>query len=278
MRPKNLYTKIFLDSGNPAETKEALDLLGFLDGQTTNPSLIAKNLIGRKMTEIELLKFYKKTVQEIAKLIPGKSISIEVYADEKTKAEEMLSQAREMYRWTANAWIKLPLTKEGLKAAEQAVKEKMRINITLCFNQEQAAAVYAATRGATEAVFISPFLGRLDDQGKRGLDLIANIKKMYRQGDRHVEILSASIRNLEHLAEVSKLGTDIVTLPLKIIKEWVNKKFILKKAVASDNARPIPYQKLDLNKLWTSFNIRHELTDIGLKKFADDWNELVYRG
>jgi transaldolase len=278
MRPLSLRTKVFLDSGNPEETKEVLKLLGFLDGQTTNPSLIAKNLIGRKMVEIELLAFYQQTVQEISNLIPNGSVSVEVYADEKTTAEEMLLQARMMYRWIPNAWIKLPIIYEGLRAAEQAVKEKMRINMTLCFTQEQAAAVYAATGGATESVFISPFVGRLDDRGDRGLDLIDNILRMYQGGDGHVKVLGASLRNLNHLAEVNKSGIDIVTLPLKTIKEWAENIFISERSFVSENLGRISYQNLNLNQSWKNFNIKHELTDVGLKKFADDWNGLIDKG
>ena len=192
----NLQTKIFLDSGDPAETREVLSILGFLDGQTTNPSLIAKNpaTAGKKFTKKELLDFYRGVVGEVSSLIPQGSVSIEVYADSSTSAEDMFAQGREFYKWIPNpstsrsdghrlrygasAHIKYPTTTEGLKAAEASVKEGMNVNMTLVFSQQQAAAVYAATRGASRGqVFVSPFVGRLDDIGEKGVDLISNILK-----------------------------------------------------------------------------------------------------
>src|SRR3989344_5384486 len=155
MKPNNLKSKIFIDGGDPKETEEIKNLLGFLDGQTTNPTLVSKNPEaakklekGEKFLKQELLEFYKEIVQKVSSLIPDGSISIEVYADKETKAEEMLNQGKEMFTWIPNAHIKFPTIKEGLIAAERAVKEGMRINMTLCFSQEQAAAVYAATKGA----------------------------------------------------------------------------------------------------------------------------------
>src|SRR3989339_217562 len=119
MRPQNIKTRIFLDSGDPQETKQVLSALGFLDGQTTNPSLIAKNT------------------------------------------------------WIPNAHIKFPITASGLEAAHILTSEGMRVNMTLCFSQQQAAAVYVATRGVKKGdVFLSPFIGRLDDQGENGMNMI----------------------------------------------------------------------------------------------------------
>ena len=118
MRPIGLKTKIFLDSGDPQETREALSVLGFLDGQTTNPSLIAKNpnAIGKKFSAAEVLNFYENVVKEVSSLIPQGSVSVEVYADKDTSSEEMLDQAKEFYGWIPNAHIKYPTITEGLKA------------------------------------------------------------------------------------------------------------------------------------------------------------------
>ena len=231
MKPEDSKTRIFLDSGDPNETREVIRLLGFLDGQTTNPSLVSKNPAanaklaqGEKFTLSDLRGFYKEIVQEVSSLIPDGSVSVEVYADKNTTAEEMLEQGREMFSWIPGAHIKFPTTKAGLKAAEQAVKDGMRVNMTLCFSQEQAAAVYAATRGARRGdVFVSPFIGRLDDRGENGMNLIENIIKMYQKGDGHVEVLTASVRNLNHLLCAIHLGSDIVTSPFKILKEWGEK-------------------------------------------------------
>jgi transaldolase len=287
MRPGNLKTRIFLDGGDPGETREMLDLFGFVDGQTTNPSLISKNPEararmerGEKFSESELLEFYKGVVRELAEMIPQGSVSIEVYADENTTAEHMIEQGREMFRWIPNAHIKLPTTAEGLKAAEMAIKDGIRINMTLCFSQEQAAAVYDATAGARKGdVFVSPFVGRLDDRGEDGMSLIDNILKMYRDGDGHAEVLTASVRSYDHLIYALRLESDIITAPFKAIKEWGNKGFPLPgpdySYPSSGNLKLLPYEHLDLKKRWTEFNIAHVLTDTGLAKFAADWNNLL---
>lgn len=288
MRPENLYSKIFLDGGDPAETKEAIKLLGFLDGQTTNPTLIAKNPFvqekikkGEKFNSEEVLFFYKDVVKELSYLIPNGSISIEVYADSTTKAEDMLSQAEEMFSWIPNAHIKIPITYEGLKAAELAIKNNIRINMTLCFSQEQAAAVYSATKGAKLGdVFVSPFVGRLDDIGENGMDLIANIIRMYRDTDRHVKVLTASVRNYDHFLYAMKLGSDIITTPFKILKEWANNGMPIINDDTNYNynakeLKKIDYKILDLSKDWRNFNIKHVLTDKGLERFANDWKSLI---
>jgi len=286
MRTENLRTKIFIDGGDPAETREILNLLGFLDGQTTNPTLISKNPEARKRLELgekfskeEVLNFYRSVVNEISTLIPEGSISIEVYADRFTSAEKMLQQGKEMFSWIPNAQIKFPTSKEGLKAAEQAIKEGMRINMTLCFSQEQAAAVHAATRGARRGdVYVSPFIGRLDDRGENGMDLIANIIKMYREGDGHVEVLTASVRKLDHLLYAINLGSDIITAPFKVLKEWGKEGL----PVPGDNyvydskgLRPILLNDVTLTKNWHEYDIHHELTDKGMEQFSADWNKLV---
>lgn len=312
MKPTNLKTKIFLDSGDPAETREALSVLGFLDGQTTNPSLIAKNpaTAGKKFSKQELLDFYRGVVEEISSLIPEGSVSIEVYADAKTSAEEMLEQGRQFFKWIPNpsttrsdghrfgygagAHIKYPTITEGLKAAEISVKEGMRVNMTLVFSQEQAAAVYSATMGAKKGeVFLSPFVGRLDDRGENGMDLIKNIIKMYHPpltppvkggetADSRVEVLVASVRSLEHFMKSIELGADIITAPLKVLKEWQQKKFEILISKIETNSKsqilklkPIPYRQINLNQPWQKYNIHHDLTDKGIEKFAADWNNLI---
>ncbi len=251
--------KIFLDSGDVEETKQAIALLGFLDGQTTNPTLIAKNpaTAGKKFTKEEIFSFYRSIVKQISALIPNGSVSIEVYADKSTTAEEMFKQGKEMFSWIPNAHIKYPITKAGLEAAEESVKKGIRVNMTLCFTKEQAAAVYAATKGAKKGdVFVSPFVGRLDVRGENGMDLIKNILEMYRQGDGHVEVLTASVRNLNHFLKAQELGSDIITAPLKVLEEWME-------------------TRKEPDKNWQDFDIHHELTDAGIEKFANDWNNLI---
>lgn len=287
VRPIKLKTKIFLDGGDPDETRQVISLLGFLDGQTTNPTLISKNPNvaarlekGEKFTTDEIFEFYRKVVQEISLLIPYGSVSIEVYADKNTLSEKMFEQGKKMFTWIPNAHIKFPTTKQGLTAAEISVKESIRVNLTLCFSQEQAAAVYASTIGATKGqVFISPFIGRLDDKSENGMDLIKNIIEMYKRGDNHVRVLTASIRSLDHLLYAIKLGSDIVTAPFKILKEWAEKSLPLPDENFVYNIpslKSIPYQQIDLNKPWQEYNIFHELTDRGIEKFSMDWNSLSF--
>ena len=286
MKPAGLKTRIFLDSGDPAETHGALGLLGFLDGQTTNPTLIAKHPDararlekGEKFSAQEIMDFYKEVVREISVLIPGGSVSIEVYADSRTTAEEMLAQGREMFSWIPNAHVKFPTTAAGLEAAEAAVRTGMRVNMTLCFSQEQAAAVYAATRGAKKGeVFVSPFVGRLDDAGKNGMDLVANILRMYQQGDGHVEVLAASVRSVNHFLSAVALGSNIITAPFAALKEWgENRMPMPDKNFSCDSAgyQLIPYRDLDCARPWQDYDIRHELTDAGIARFSADWNMLV---
>ncbi len=286
MRPKNLKTKIFLDGGDPEETQKALTLLGFLDGQTTNPTLIAKNpeaedrmKMGLKFSRDEVMDFYRGVVSRISKIIPDGSISVEVYCDFSTSADSIISEAEDMFSWIPNAHIKIPITREGLKAAEIAVRKGLRTNMTLCFTQEQAAAVYSATKGAKkEDVFISPFVGRLDDRGLNGMDLIANIVKMYRSKDGHVQVLSASVRNIEHFLYSISLGADIVTVPFKILKEWTGMGMPMPGDSYSYDIKglaDIPYRELNMLLPWQQYDISHELTDKGLLAFARDWNALI---
>ena len=286
MRPKNLATRIFLDGGDPGETREAISLLGFLDGQTTNPTLISKNPQvrerldrGERFSHEEIFRYYRTVVEEISGLIPGGSVSIEVYADATTKAETMFTQGKEMFRWIPNGHIKFPTTTEGLQAASKAVAEGMRVNMTLCFSQAQAAAVYAATRGGRKGdIFVSPFIGRLDDRGENGMDLIGHIITMYRKGDGHVEVLTASVRHLNHLMCALSLGSDIITAPFSVLKEWAQNSMGLPSpgyVYDAGSLKPMPYAEIDLSKDWHDFDLYHELTEKGMERFSKDWNSLI---
>jgi len=286
VRPGNLRTRIFLDGGDPEESEKLIRLLGFLDGQTTNPTLISKNPDarlrmdrGKGFTEEELLDFYCQVVQDIARRMPEGSISVEVYARPDTPADRMLDQARKMFSWIPNAQIKFPCSHEGLKAAQQAVAQGIRVNMTLCFSQEQAAAVYAATRGANRGdVYLSPFVGRLDDRNQNGMALIENILRMYRNGDGHVEVLGASVRSLDHLLYGIHLGCDIITAPYKILNEWGENGLALPDPdyrYAPAGLRPIPYEQIDLDQAWHLYEIDHELTTKGMEMFSEDWDKLI---
>jgi transaldolase len=285
-------TKILVDGGDPEETLRVKELIGFVDGQTTNPSLIAKNpeireriASGHTLSPQEEKDEYRKIVQAISPLVGDAGVSIEVFADMDTKAEEMFAQGEEMFSWIPNAYIKYPCTREGLRAAEISVRRQIRVNMTLCFSQEQAAAVYAATRGSGEPVYVSPFVGRLDDRGENGIDLVKNIKKMYEDGDGHVYVLAASIRHVDHLLASFATGAELATVPAKVLVDWATKDFPMpdkdfnyKPVDASDKPlKAIPYKALDLKRPWQSFDIAHELTTVGIQKFAADYRSTLRR-
>ena len=279
-----LQTKLFLDSGDPADSRKMKETIGRLDGQTTNPSLIAKNPDlqarirgGGRLTQEEANEFYRKTLLEIAEVTSG-PISVEVYADESSTADDLYRQGNEMFRWIANAYVKYPITAAGLEAAERTVSEGMRVNMTLCFTQDQAAAVYAATRKTREPAFVSPFVGRLDDRGENGMELIANIVRMYEPGDGHVQTLTASVRNLDHLLYALAIGSPLITAPLSAYEEWAKAGYpVPDESYRYDagNLKPLAYQDVALDRTWSDYNLQHDLTDVGQRKFAEAWNSLL---
>jgi transaldolase len=184
-----------------------------------------------------------------------------------------------MFSWIPNAYIKYPCTAEGLRAAQHSVKQSMRVNITLCFSQRQAAAVYAATEGTKQPAYVSPFVGRLDDIGQNGMDVVKNIKQMFLNGDGHVLVLAPSIRSLEHLLYCFALETELVTVPAKILELWASKNFPMpdKQFQYKSSGKPSPYEKLHLERPWEAFDIQHELTRKGIEKFAADYRATLAR-
>jgi transaldolase len=197
----------------------------------------------------------------------------------------MFAQAQEMFSWIPNAYIKYPCTHEGLRAAQMSVQESIRINMTLCFSQEQAAAVYAATKGSKEPVYVSPFVGRLDDRGEDGMELVRNIKKMYARSDGHVHVLAASIRTVNHLLCSFALRAELVTVPTTVLGEWVATGFpmpgqdfsYIALAKTGKPLNTIPYKELDVNLPWQSFDVAHELTTKGIQKFVADYQSTLRR-
>ncbi len=284
--------KLFLDSGDPDETRKAKGLIGTIDGQTTNPSLVAKNpdvqkyiAGGKKLTEEDLLTKYKEIIQEIEKELAG-PISVEVNANWDSTAKDLLEQSEKMYTWGKNIYMKFPTTMAGVEAAHEFTKKGGRVNMTLVFTQMQAAAVYEATKPTQSPAFISPFMGRWDDRGMNGTDLIKNILKQYRDYEKienrecHVKVLAASIRNLDHFYQSIYLGADIVTVPLKIIQDWI----LDEKWVPDERYRYEPdlkgmvYEEIAPGKPYTEYAIEKidgDLLDEGLKKFAADWKNLT---
>ncbi|HRN70725.1 MAG TPA: transaldolase family protein, partial [Candidatus Woesebacteria bacterium] len=272
--------KIFLDSGDPEETKKAKGLIRTIDGQTTNPSLVVKNPEiqkyvegGKKLTEAELLGYYKQIIQELDKELAG-PISVETYADWNTKASDMLKQAEDMVAWGRNIYIKFPTIPEGVRAAHEFVQKGGCVNMTLVFTQEQAAAVFAATLPTTQQCFISPFIGRWDDRGYEGLDLVKNMYKMYKKfgtlgkskidtnhTKTHVSILAASIRNLDHFYASIFMGADILTVPMSILRDWVQEeKWIPDEhyRIPSKGLKSLVYQDIPFSDDFSSYKIDTE--------------------
>ncbi len=191
--------KFFVDTAEISEIRE-LAATGLLDGVTTNPSLIAKS--GRKITEV---------IAEICDVVPG-PVSAEVAG---TEYGQMMKEAAVLSRIAPNVVIKVPLTQDGLRACHSLSRENVMVNVTLCFSAAQA--LLAAKAGAA---FISPFVGRLDDIGQNGMDLIADITQIYNNYPAiRTEVLVASIRNPIHLIEAAKMGADVATIPPAVIRQ-----------------------------------------------------------
>ena len=285
--------KFFVDSCDPADTQRAVKLLGIVHGQTTNPTLLTKNpeiqrylSQGKKLKTSELLKMYKEAIQAIASYTDG-ALSIEVYADWNTSAQDMLKQAEEMRNWSKNVYIKFPTIPEGLKAASEFTRTGGHVNMTLVFDQPQAAAVYSATRLTQGTAFVSPFVGRWDDRGYYGLDIIRNIRQMYDEFDTvkkvspcHVEILAASIRTLDQMHGAIALGADIITAPLSALQAWVEAGSDRSPAEPPrpTNLQPIEYQELNCEEDYSLYSIDRSENGLlyqGLAKFVKDWQSVV---
>jgi len=191
--------KFFVDTADVAEIRSLVET-GFVDGVTTNPTLVARSG-GR----------FEETLAEICALVSG-PVSAEVTA---TDLKGMLAEGRHLAKIAGNVIIKVPLTMEGLKACRALRDEGIHVNVTLCFSAAQA--ILAAKAGAT---FISPFIGRLDDVGERGMDLVQQIVQIYRQyPEFKTQVLAASIRSPLHVEEAALAGADVVTLPPQVLRQ-----------------------------------------------------------
>jgi transaldolase len=197
--------KIFLDSVNIKEITELINT-GFIDGITTNPSLLAKQFDIDVSSKVEI---YKK-LSDFCKNI-DLPISFQVTS---TDYKSMLNEAKELSELSEFVVVKLPLTYDGLRVCESLTNLKIKTNVTLCFSEAQA--IMAAKAGAT---YVSCFIGRLDDVGYNGLKLIKNVKKIYDNFSISTKILSASIRNIKHITEAFLYGSDIVTISTKLFKQ-----------------------------------------------------------
>jgi transaldolase len=188
--------KFFLDTANLEELKAGARW-GIIDGVTTNPSLIAKEGIA-----------IEDQIRRICAIIDG-DVSAEVVA---TDADGMLSQGRKLAKIHKNVVVKVPLTRDGIRACSIFHKEGIRVNVTLCFSAGQA--ILAAKAGAT---YVSPFVGRIDDIGGNGLDLIRDIVLIYKNYNFKTQVLAASLRSSTHVIEAAKAGAHVATLPLKVV-------------------------------------------------------------
>jgi transaldolase len=210
--------KFFIDTANLDEIKKGLEM-GMVDGVTTNPSLIAREK-----------QSFEEIIAEICKLVDG-PVSAEVVSLE---AEGMLIEAKKLAKIADNIVIKIPMIIEGLKAVKKLSAEGIKTNVTLVFSCAQA--LLAAKAGAS---FVSPFVGRLDDIGTPGMDLISDIATVYDNYGYQSEIIVASIRNPQHVMDAALIGADIATIPLKVITQLA----------------------------------KHPLTDIGIEQFLADWEK-----
>ena len=216
--------KIFIDTADLKEIKE-LASWGIIDGVTTNPTLVAKSRIP-----------FNKVIEEIFKIVDG-PISLEAVSE---KADDMVKEAKQLVskvsqKHRKNVTIKIPMTPEGLKAVKKLSKAGIKTNVTLVFSANQA--LLAAKAGAT---FVSPFIGRLDDIGQEGMQIVEEIMEIFTNYDIKTEVIVASIRHPIHVIQAARLGADIATVPPDIIRKMA----------------------------------KHSLTDVGIKRFLDDWKKV----
>ena len=210
--------KFFLDTANINEIREAA-ALGVLDGVTTNPSLISKEG-----------KPFKETILEICNVVNG-PVSVEVIA---TEAGEMCREGQEFAKWHKHVVVKLPTTRDGVKACKCLSGQGIRVNMTLCFSPNQALIVAKAG-----AAYVSPFVGRLDDISHNGMELVRQIVQIYKNYDFKTEVLAASLRHPMHVVEAALAGAHVGTIPAKVLDQMFN----------------------------------HPLTDKGLAQFLKDWEK-----
>ena len=215
--------KFFLDTANLEQIRKANEW-GILDGVTTNPTLVSKESMP-----------FEELVKEILSIVKG-PVSLEVVSED---AEGMIREARRLNEFGENVVIKIPLTKEGLKAVKVLSSEGIKTNVTLCFSPTQA--LLAAKAGAD---YISPFIGRLDDISSHGMRLVEMIRQIYDNYGFKTEIIVASIRHPMHVLEAALIGADIATMPFAVMEKLFN----------------------------------HPLTDIGIERFLKDWEKVKAKG
>jgi len=212
--------RIFLDTANIEQIRQAAKL-GIISGVTTNPSLVSK----------EAMVDYEAAIKEICSIIPG-PVSAEVLVE---GAQAMIEQARRISTWAPNIVIKIPATTDGLEATSALAKDNIKVNFTLCFSLNQA--LLGALAGAA---YVSPFVGRLDDAGHDGMQLVKDIVDVFRHYELPTEVIAASIRHPEHCVAAAKAGAHIATIPFNVLMQMIH----------------------------------HPLTDIGVTRFLADWQRI----
>lgn len=213
--------RIFLDTANIDQIRHAAKL-GIISGVTTNPTLVAKE---------EAVDF-KAAILEICSLVPG-PVSAEVLSLE---PEGMIEEARQLSSWAANIVVKIPVSEAGLEAVSVLSRENIKTNLTLCFSVNQA--LLGALVGAT---YVSPFVGRLDDIGHQGMEVVAEAVEIFHRYALSTQVIAASLRHPLHIIAAAKAGAHIATVPYNVLMQM----------------------------------IRHPLTDIGITRFAEDWRKVV---
>ena len=214
--------KIFLDTANVEQIREVA-ALGVLDGVTTNPTLVSREQGN-----------YRDMLKEICDIVQG-PVSAEVVAED---TEEMLRQARDYAKISEHIVIKVPLVAEGIKAVKVLSSEGIQTNVTLCFSANQG--LLAAKAGAT---YISPFVGRIDDVGQNGMEVVSELVEIYENYAFSTQVLAASLRHPQHVLEAARIGADVATVPFSVVMQM----------------------------------LKHPLTDVGVKKFNDDWEKVLAR-
>jgi transaldolase len=215
--------KIFLDTANIEHICHGVRL-GVVVGVTTNPSLISR----------EGNVDYRKLVKEICSIVPG-PVSTEVLGQD---VQSMVTEAREIAKWADNIVVKIPASLEGVEATSVLVRENIKVNFTLCFTLNQA--LLGVTAGAT---FVSPFVGRLDDIGEDGMNVVADIVEYLDYYQLPSQVIAASIRHPQHCLAAARIGAHIATVPYEVLLQM----------------------------------IRHPLTDIGIERFRNDWKRMISR-
>jgi len=215
--------RIFLDTANIDQIRQAAKL-GIISGVTTNPSLVS----------MEGTADYQAVVKEICSIIPG-PISVEVLVE---GVQAMIEQAKLISSWAPNIVIKIPATTDGLEVTSALAKENIKVNFTLCFSLNQA--LLGALAGAT---YVSPFVGRLDDAGHNGMEVVKDIVDVFQHYQLTTQVIAASIRHPQHCVAAAKAGAHIATVPHKVLMQMLH----------------------------------HPLTDVGVARFLSDWQRISQR-